>query len=333
MNKLDDLNNKVKSFILKYKLIKPHDAIVVGLSGGIDSVCLINILKSFEKEFNLKLIAAHLDHEWRSTSGDDLNFCKELAQNLNIEFASEKASNIKLKKKPKSDSKEELGRLLRRQFFELVLEQYQASSIALGHHFDDQIETFLIRLIRGANISGLSSIKPVNSCYIRPLLEIKKEELIEYIKLNELDYVEDITNDYDIYLRNRIRKYVVPELRDCDERFDTNFSKAIINIQKADNFIESCSQELFDKITYKKDNITYIDRKKFIEFLSGNYNYLEHNIILIWLCSYGVEFTPSSRFFDEILKFIKNSESKKHLIHSKWFLSRDKDYIKINIKI
>lgn len=322
---------KVKEFLLKNNLIKQNNSvnkIIVGLSGGPDSICLLNILKKLESNFNLKLIAAHLDHEWRDKSALDVEFCKKVSKELDVDFVFEKASNIKPIKKIISSSKEELGRVLRRQFLTDLLHIYKADFIALGHNYDDQIETFLIRLIRGSSISGLSCIKAVNNFYIRPLLDIKKLEILEYLNFNSLDYLIDSTNDQDLYLRNKIRKYVVPQLRFCDNRFDLNFKKSLLNLQKTDLFIEDLAFKLFSQITIKDGNDLIIDKIKFIE-LENNYSYLYHRIILLWLCQNNVEFIPSTLFFNEILKFIKYANSKIHKIHVNWHIYREKNYIRI----
>lgn len=320
---------KVKDFLIKNRIY--NKKIIVGLSGGPDSVFLINSLNSLKSEFNLNIIAAHLDHEWRVNSSLDVIFCQKLSAELNISFISEKASNIKLNKKI-SSSKEDLGRNLRRKFFENILINYKADYIALGHNFDDQIETFLIRLIRGASIPGLASIRNINKNYIRPILDINKRDILNYLNLNNVIYLQDSTNSEDLYLRNRIRKYIVPNIRFCDDRFDLNFKKSIENIKDTDIFLENLSRELLNKISFKKDNILYLDRKKFLE-LDKDYNYLYPRIILLWLCYYKVEFSVSSSFFKEIVRFIKNSNSKEHNIHKNWSIFREKNYIKINDKL
>lgn len=317
---------KIEDFLLKNNIY--NKKIIVGLSGGPDSIFLINSLNYFKDEFNLNLISAHLDHEWRLNSNLDVDFCKKISENLNILFIDEKASKIKLNKK-NSGSKEDLGRNLRRRFFENSLIKYQADYIALGHNFDDQIETFLIRLIRGASISGLSSIKKINNRYIRPILDIKKSEILDYLNINNLDYLQDETNSQDAYLRNRIRKYIVPNIRFCDKRFDLNFKKSLENIKETDLFLESLSKYLLDKISLEKNNALYLDIEKFKE-LDKNYNYLYPRIILLWLCYYKVEFNLSGSFFKEIVRFIKNSNSKEHNINKSWSICKEKNYLKIN---
>lgn len=334
MSSLDNkLIGKVQDFILKNNIIRLDDKptkIIVGLSGGPDSVFLISILQQLKSILNLELIAAHLDHEWRNGSSFDVQFCRDLSEKLSIKFVHEKASNIKLVKRVTSNSKEELGRFLRRQFLEAVLYEHKAEFIALGHNFDDQIETFLIRLIRGSSIAGLSCIKMVNNFYIRPMLDIKKVEILDYLNANKLSYLKDSTNEQDLYLRNRIRKYIVPQLRFCDDRFDLNFKKTILNLQNTESFVDHLAQDLLRQVTVASERpfFLYLDKKQFL-LLEKNYSHIYHKIILLWLCYHKVEFVPSTGFFNEILKFIKNSRSKSHMVHNKWYLLREKNYIKI----
>ncbi len=295
---------KILSYINKHALIKPNATIVVGLSGGPDSVCLLHALKKLQPKFNLILIAAHLDHEWRVNSADDVLFCKEFAQSLGIEFTQSKASQIDTQKKY-NGSQEEQGRLLRRAFFKSVADQYKADSIALGHHQDDQQETFLLRLIRGASIAGLAGMKPQDKEYIRPLLGLYKKDIHEYLESNNLTYMHDSTNESDAFLRNALRLKVLPALKLCDRRFDKNFEKTHAHVQETDAFIARLVQKVFEDLAKTKDGEIWIDIQK----LLATDPFLHHSLLLTWLCAAQVPFTPSTGFFEEIIRFLKNSGS------------------------
>lgn len=315
---------KIINFIETHNLIKPHDKIIVGLSGGPDSVFLLLFLRNISYKFNLEIIGAHLDHEWRDNSYLDLELCKKLCESNNINLISKKASEIKLEKKLKSGSKEDLGRLLRRQFFQNLLKSYNANSIALAHHYDDQIETFFIRLIRGSTISGLASIKAKNGPYIRPLLSIDKSEILDYLEKNNIQYIKDYTNEEDLYLRNRIRK-IIPEFQKADKRFKTNFAKTLDNINKTNNFLEKLTQEKFTEIYKIMNNIIYIDKNKFLKVE----DFLKSRILILWFIKEQVEFVPSEKLFEEILRFIMqvNPKSNKHTIYSSWSICKKQKFI------
>ncbi len=135
---------QIDAFIAQYNLLPAGSTVVLGLSGGPDSVFLLHLLA----DKNIKLIAAHLDHEWRADSADDVTFCKKLAQKYNVPFITAKASELKRTFKW-DGSQEQLGRAMRRHFFATVAAAHATDSIALAHHAQDQQETFFIRLMRG----------------------------------------------------------------------------------------------------------------------------------------------------------------------------------------
>lgn len=321
--------SKIQNFIEQHNLINYEDAIIIGMSGGPDSIFLLYFLKYLKEKYNLKLIAAHLDHQWRKESGKDLEFCKALAKSLNINFESAKAQDIKLKDIPKG-SAELLGRTLRRTFFENILKKYNASSVALGHHLNDQEETFFIRLIRGAGLSGLSGIWPKNGCYIHPLLEITKKDILHYLDSNNIEYLIDPTNISDDYLRNRIRNKIIPALKEVDNRFDLNFEKAISNLQESDLFISKYAKQAYESIIVYKSN--KVSNKKYIDidkFFSID-NFLYTRVLLLFLCEFQVKFTPTQKLFNEIIRFLKQTKSNNHQIYPDWSLSKTKNLVTIN---
>jgi tRNA(Ile)-lysidine synthase len=305
--KSTDLLHVVDDFIKEHDLITPKSTVIVGLSGGPDSVCLLSILKKLEYSYGLTIIAAHLDHGWRVQSEQDAVFCKELAGNLGVQFIQSHAERIK-STKPYNGSKEEQGRILRRQFFESLAIEVNANAIALGHHQNDQQETFFMRMIRGASISGLASMRPKHGLYIRPLLPIHKQEILAYLASENLGYIIDETNDDTSFLRNAIRHQVLPALRSCDSRFDKNFAKSLSHIQEAELFLERLSNEIYSSVS--KENGLNI-----VEFLSID-SYLQHRVLLTWLCEAQVPFTPSTAFFNEIVRFFRNNGNKHHLAPS-----------------
>lgn len=218
-------------------LFLPNTTVVVGLSGGPDSVCLLHWLVQ-QKDLGLTLIAAHLDHEWRPNSHKDVLFCKELCQKLGITFITQKASE--LPHQPKyNGSQEEVGRKLRRAFFEQVAQDYNANTIALGHHTGDQQETFFIRLMRGTTISGLGGMKEQDGKYVRPLLHVSKETIYAYLKKNNLSYLTDTTNNSEAFLRNRIRKHLIPALQHCDQRSHKQLVRIMHHLQETETFLQN----------------------------------------------------------------------------------------------
>lgn len=319
------LEEKVLKTIKKYNLIHPNDTIIVGFSGGPDSTCLLYLLKNLQPDLEFNLVAAHLDHQWRPTSGEDTLFCQKIAQELDIPFFTKKASEIILKKLPCGKSQEEYGRLLRRQFFEEIAHKYKKSFIALGHQWDDQEETFFIRLIRGSSIAGLASMRPKKDNYIRPLLFCPKTEIIEYLNSKGIQYLKDYTNNFDIFLRNKIRKYILPTIKKVDPRFSVTFKTTLKNIQETDDFISRVVDSNYKEISSLKNGILYFDKSKFLSIDP----FLYVPTLIKWLCDIKVRFTPTNSFFNEMMKFIKQSKSGKHKIHPDWTIVKEKNLLHI----
>ncbi|MEX0940493.1 MAG: tRNA lysidine(34) synthetase TilS [Candidatus Babeliales bacterium] len=309
----DPFIQDIHDFIDRYHLLPPNNTVILGLSGGPDSVFLLHILYEFHKIGRIKLIAAHLDHEWRTDSAQDVTFCKEKTEALNIPFIHEKASNLpdSLQKK---GSKEEIGRRMRRYFLQKVQEEYNADLIALGHHAQDQEETFFIRLIRGATLSGLTGMKPRDGVYVRPLLQTNKTDIINYLNIHTISYLIDPSNESPSFLRNRIRLSVLPALRTCDERFDANFLRTMHNLQQTESFLVDLTQQSFKTIAHLKENTWIID----IDSLYKLHPFMQLRAIMHWLISERVPFTPTERFLEEIKRFLFSAEKKEHQIHHAW---------------
>lgn len=313
---MSELLTRITHFIEKHELIKPGDKIIVGLSGGPDSVFLLHVLKQLEINYKLELIAAHLDHEWRPESAQDALFCQNRAEQFNIPIVIARASQIQITKKTKS--LEEKGRLLRRCFFESVLKHYQADKIALAHHADDQEETFFIRLLRGSTITGLAGMWPKNGFYIRPLLEIYKADILAYLSEREITFLVDYTNESELFLRNKIRKKVIPVLRDCDSRFDSNFFKTLSHIQDSERFFDQLTKQEYLKIKHVQDS--HIGLRYMI--LRDLDIFLQKRMLIMWLCEVRVPFSLSDNFLNEILRFIENKKANYHSIHQNWILEK-----------
>ncbi len=315
--------NKILNFILKNNLIPQNSKILVGLSGGPDSVFLLHILKNLQNKLKIDIIAAHLDHEWRTNSYLDIELCKKITDELRIPFICAKASQLNLNLK-KTGSKEEVGRIMRRKFFEQIAKEQDANKIALAHHLNDQQETFLIRLIRGTTLSGLTGINSLDGIYIRPLLEIKKEEILNYLKENKIPYLIDPSNISDEFLRNRIRK-VIPSLQECDKRFDDNFLRTLNKLRETEDFLEKIIEEKFNEISIKKEENHELNLKQLFNFDQ----FLQYKIIILWIIKSDIKFELTESFLNEILRFLKQPGSAEHKIHHEWKIQKKKGIAKI----
>jgi tRNA(Ile)-lysidine synthase len=206
---------RVKSTIKRYGLINRNDKIVIGVSGGPDSVALLYILNSLKKELKISLHIAHLDHMLRSDSHKDREFTEALAQKLNLPITS---AQINVKELVKGGSLEEVARNARLGFFFKVAKDTKANKIALGHNLDDQAETVLMRILRGTGLYGLSGILPRREIsgfqIIRPLIEVRRKDIESFLRRRGLKGRIDASNRKDIYFRNRIRNKLIPYLEE-----------------------------------------------------------------------------------------------------------------------
>lgn len=318
--KQQNIINQIHSFILEHKLITPDMRIIVGLSGGPDSVFLLHALAALKQKISFDVITAHLDHEWREHSAADAQFCMQLAASLHINCIVKKRSELNFDFKY-NGSREEEGRAMRRYFFEHLLKEQNAHRIALGHHAQDQQETFFIRLIRGSSLTGLSAMRPHSGHYIRPLLGINKDEIVAYLTKEQISFVIDQTNDSDAFLRNRIRHQVLPALKACDNRFEQNFLKTLTRLQETDDCIEQIVHNLFKQISSINNGKWVVNHAQLLAQPVD----LQYRLIMHWLIQEGVKFPVSQQFLQEIIRFLKNGTGS-HQLNAQWRLSKKSNY-------
>ena len=204
---------KVKVYVERFHMIEPKDTIVLGISGGADSVCLLKILARWKEVWGISLRAVHVHHQLRGEEADaDERFVRELCENEGIpcRVFHEDVQGMAQREKI---GLEEAGRIARYRCFATVCEDVGGGKIALAHHQDDLAETMLHHLVRGTGMAGLCSLKPVSGNRIRPLLCLEKEEILVYLKAAGQPWRTDSSNLEDDYTRNRIRHHVLEELK------------------------------------------------------------------------------------------------------------------------
>ncbi|MCM8782915.1 MAG: tRNA lysidine(34) synthetase TilS [Candidatus Omnitrophica bacterium] len=252
--------NKIKDFIKHHRLINKDDRIVVGVSGGPDSVALLYILNSLRKEFHLSLHVAHLNHMLRPDSSREEKFVEDLALSLGLPYS---CTSINVKELSRFGSVEDIGRKVRLAYLFKVARDLKTKKIALGHNFDDQAETILMRILRGAGLYGLIGILPKREIFgftiIRPLLCLMRREIISYLKRRKLKFCQDYTNLEDMYLRNRIRHHLLPLL---EREYNKNIRKVLVNMSESIGYDYEYLLRLTRKIFLKKE-IIYKRRIKF----------------------------------------------------------------------
>lgn len=204
---------KVKTYIETWQMLKKEDCVIVGVSGGADSICLLWVLYELQKEMGFRMVAVHVNHGLRGQEADaDEQFVKTFCDGLGVCLESFYA-DVELIAKKWKQSTEEAGREVRKRFFEETVQKYGGTKIALAHHQDDSAETFFLNLARGTGLRGLGGIAPVKGNVIRPLLCVRRTEIEEFLKQRKISYCVDGTNQTDAYTRNRIRNHVLPYLQ------------------------------------------------------------------------------------------------------------------------
>lgn len=318
------LKKIVHDYLQQHELILPNSTVIVGLSGGPDSTFLLHMIHEFASAHAITVIAAHLDHEWRVNSNDDVVFCQKMAQKLGIKLIVGKRTALACALR-NNGSRQELGRKARRAFFETTAREQAADRIALAHHADDQQETFFLRMLRGAALTGLTGIKAKQGLYIHPLLAINKADIISYLDAHGIPYLTDPSNTSDTYLRNRLRKYVLPALRASDDRFDHNFMATITRLQETEAFLEKLTQDALNKICKTESENRILDTDAFLAYEP----ILQHRILLQWLIHHKVPFTPSTRLGQELIRFFQQPGNKNHTIHPTWSVEKRHGMAKI----
>jgi tRNA(Ile)-lysidine synthase len=213
--------DQVKKTIKQYRMLTPGDRVLVAVSGGVDSVVLLYALRELQKSEKLSLAVAHFDHAMRTDSAADAEFVKKLARSLKLRYYSERA-DVPAYAKAQKLSLEVAARTLRYQFFERIAKAHDFKKIALGHTLNDQAETLLMRLLRGAGIEGLSGIPPVRPSgeltYIRPLIECTRDQIVAFAQAHKLSWREDPTNYDTTIMRNKIRHELIPILKEYNPK-------------------------------------------------------------------------------------------------------------------
>ena len=245
--RLDIVEEKFLNTVRDYNLIESGDVIVVGVSGGPDSITLLTCLNKYKEKFNYKIIVAHINHLIRKDSKEDEQFVENYCKKNNIPVFIKRAKVEEIAKKQKRGT-EETGRKIRYDFFNEVLEKNNANKIAIAHNMNDNAETMILNLIRGTGLQGLEGIRPRNNNIIRPLINCKREEIESYCKKNNLNPRIDSTNSENIYRRNIIRNKILPSLKEINPNIVETLSRTTKIIRENNTYIKESSQEIFDKI-------------------------------------------------------------------------------------
>ena len=247
----------IRTYIQKEKLLSVEATVIVGLSGGMDSMALLDILTLL----GYRCVAAHCNFHLRGAESDrDGDFVRRWCKSVDVPLVSidfdtrEYASDRKI-------SIEMAARELRYRWFEMMRVQHQAEAIAVAHHRDDSVETVLMNLIRGTGIKGLSGIAPKNRKVVRPLLSVSREEIARYMVSRDIPYVFDSSNNDDLFLRNALRLHVIPTLEELNPAVKEAIYRTAQHVAQAEKVYNAAMKESMEKVV-QNDRIDVRELRK-----------------------------------------------------------------------
>lgn len=241
------MENKIKQTIKKYNLIEKNDKVLVAVSGGPDSLSLLNILH----DLGYNLCVAHVNHGLRENAKIDEEFVKKFCKEKNIPCFVKK---INLKDNLNGMSTEEAGRKERYDFFEKVLKEQGCTKIATAHNSNDNVETVIMNMIRGSGLSGLKGIEPIRANIIRPLIETSRKEIEEYCEEKKLNPRHDESNDETMYTRNKVRIELIPYIeKNINSNVINNITRMSKIISDEERFILEMVENAYNDIVLKED--------------------------------------------------------------------------------
>ena len=247
------MKDKVIETIKKYGLIQAKDKIVLGVSGGPDSITMLDILRQIREEFDFEIVVAHINHMIRKEAIQDEEYVKKYCEKNSIEFFVKRIDVMSVANNRKIGT-EEAGRFVRYEFFDEILKQTESNKIAIAHNKNDKVETIIMHLLRGSGLSGLKGIEPIRENVIRPLIECERKEIEKYCDENRLEPRIDKTNFENDYTRNKIRNIVIPYI---EKELNPNIIETIDRlsevVKKEDRYLEKVALDVYDKILIKQE--------------------------------------------------------------------------------
>lgn len=309
------LEKKVLNTIQKYELIKYGDNIVVGVSGGPDSMTLLNVLCSLKETLQIHLFVAHINHQIRKEAKQDEEYVKDFCAAHQIPFFVLEKDVVQLAKEQKIGT-EEAGRKVRYDFFEEICKKVNASKIATAHTANDQAETILMNLMRGSGTNGLKGMEVKRGKYIRPLLEITRQEIEQYCQKQQLNPRIDQTNQENVYTRNRIRNELIPYI-------EKNFNPSIVIslnrlseiVKEQEEYMEKVVEKAYLEIMLEQNEEQIVlDLKKFTSLeIVIKKRILLYTITKLFGTSQGIE----KIHIEDMIKLCENNIGNKYLIPNK----------------
>ncbi len=313
---MNALQENVLKTIKKHELVKNGDTIVIGVSGGPDSMALLHIMHALQPILHIQLVVAHIHHGLREESTEEQQYVENVCQHMQIPCYTTKV-DIQEKAKKEKIGLEEAGRKARYAFFKEVQENVQAQKIATAHNANDNCETVLMNILRGCGIPGLKGI-PINreDTYIKPLLETTREEIEAYCATYQLEPRIDKSNLETIYTRNKVRNVLLPQLQN---EYNPNIISTINRLadlaQKETQYLQSVTKQHYDDALIEKTKHKIILDAKKMQALDA----YPRSLVLL----YAIETLAGSTqgvekiHIEDMVKLIQNNRGNKYLTPNK----------------
>ena len=313
------MKDKVLKTIKKYNLIENGDKIVLGVSGGPDSIAMLNVLNQIRNDNKTKLtfdmFVAHINHMIREEAIEDEKYVKEYCSKKGIEFYSKSIDVQKLANNKKIGT-EEAGRIARYEFFDEILEKTNSNKIAIAHNKNDKAETIIMNLMRGSGITGLKGIEEKRGKYIRPVIECERKEIEQYCEQHQLNPRIDKTNFENDYTRNKIRNVVIPYVkREFNPNIINTLNRLSELVKEEEEYIEKQVEKAYnDLLLEEKEKEIILDLKKFNkEEKVIKSRLVLYTITRLFNTSKGIE----KIHIEDILKLCSNNVGNKYLTPNK----------------
>lgn len=257
---------KIREFCKQYQMLSPRDKVIVGVSGGADSVCLLHVLLELQQEYELSLFVVHINHGIRGKSAEeDEKYVVHLCEKYKLSYYIEHA-NVKELVKLEKISEEEAGRNIRYRIFEKVYKEQKAHKIAVAHNENDQAETILMNLVRGSGIRGMSGILPQRNEIIRPLLSVSRKEIEDYLLKRKIRYQTDETNFTEQYTRNKIRLRVLDYLaKEVNSNAVSHIAATSRMLREIEEYIKREGENVFLEIVTVEKGKYFLRKDQFLE--------------------------------------------------------------------
>ena len=305
------LKEEVLKTIKDNNLINEGDKIVIGVSGGPDSICLLHLLNNLTNTLKITIYVAHINHSIREVADMETKYVQDFCKKIGVECFVKKEDILSLAKKQKKGT-EEVGRQVRYSFFDEILEKTNSNKIATAHNSNDRVETVILNILRGSGISGLKGIEAIrDQKYIRPLINTDRESIEKYCEENNLEPKIDETNKENIYTRNKVRNVVIPYIK---KEFNQNIIKTINRLSivatEENDYLMKITKQEYANISNIENGIITLDLKRF-----NNLELVIKRRLILYTINEAIHTTNGIEKvnLDDIVKLCSNNIGNKYL--------------------